>query len=67
MSMLLILFILYFGAAVFWAGPRLYRLLQARNRSRQRLALREAADRISVIKPVRQRSRRDAGNRGISC
>ena len=31
MGMLLILFTLYFGAVVFWAGPRLYRLLRTRN------------------------------------
>lgn len=67
MGMLLILFTLYFGVVVFWAAPRLYRQLQARNRPRQRLASCGAADRIDGIKPVRPRFARDTGNRGMSC
>lgn len=67
MGMLLIVFMLYFGVVVFWAGPRLYRLLQARSRPGRRLALCGAADRIDGIKPVRPRFGRDTENRGMSC
>ena len=67
MGMLLILFMLYFGAVVFWAGPRLYRLLRARNLPVRRLALCGAADRIDGIKPVQPRFGRDTGNRGMTC
>lgn len=67
MDILLILFVLYFGVVVFWAGPRLYRLLRARTGSGRRLALGGAADRIGYIKPVPQECLRDPGKRGQSC
>lgn len=67
MSMLLILFMVFFGFVIIWAGPRLYRQLEGRRDARARLVPPGRADRISHITIVHGGCGRGTGNRGLSC
>lgn len=49
MCMLLILFMVFFGAVVFWAAPRLYRLTAGARTRVPGLAVHRRVDRIRCI------------------